>query len=297
MNFEKSLCDISGLTVLRNEELSSHCGYGVGGKADFFALPTDVEQLKAVVELCETYGVNYKTLGNGTNVLFSDSGYRGVIVSLKNLDDVYFEGDNVVSLCGTNLEKLISFAIIHDLSGLEKLSGIPATVGGAVVMNAGAFGVSVSDCLCCAEVLRNGKIIRLNKDECGFGYRKSNFQKSGAIIISAAFKLQKGERFHINSDYKLCSVLRKNIQPQGRCCGSVFKNSEKVAAGKIIEMCGLKGYGYGGAYVSDKHANFIMTKHGAKAGDVYYLIKYVKEKVYHDFGVLLSEEIEYVGDF
>jgi UDP-N-acetylmuramate dehydrogenase len=198
---------------------------------------------------------------------------------------------------GVNLQRLIKFCSDNNLSGLEALSGIPATVGGAIVMNAGAFGKNISDRLVSVETLYNGKINKYYKDQCKFGYRTSRFLGKKEVIVSATFKLVETEKELILAGIEAYKDLRKSIQPTGRSCGSVFKNPSGTTAGKLIDSLQLKGYKIGGAKISTEHANFIITEGKATATDVKKLIDYVKKKVLDAFNIELKEEIEYVGEF
>ncbi len=297
MGFKSHLLELSDLTVFENEPLRKHSGYGVGGNADFFIEVGSLFSLNNLINLAKGHNIPYKVIGNGTNILFSDKGYSGLIISTSKLADIFFKRDEVYATCGVLVEKLINFTTNHGLSGLENLAGIPATLGGAIVMNAGAFGSCISDYLTSVEVLTGGKIIKHLKKDCDFGYRTSKFLGGGQVILSATFKLKSVDRCSAYNDYRLYGIMRKNIQPQGKSCGSVFKNSKKFSAGKLIQDAGLKGYAIGGATVSEKHANFIITKNGATAKDVFNLIKYIKQKVFEKFDILLQEEVELVGEF
>jgi UDP-N-acetylmuramate dehydrogenase len=200
-------------------------------------------------------------------------------------------------MSGASLEKLIRFNAEHKLTGLEALSGIPASVGGAVVMNAGAFGKTISDHIVEVETLVDGRIKKYLKDECKFIYRGSKFSSKKEVIISATFSFERGERENIEQREKAYMESRRNKQPVGKSCGSVFKNPENISAGELIERANLKGLTIGGARVSDKHANFILTNSSATATDVHNLILHIKEKIQKDFGVFLNEEVEYLGEF
>lgn len=250
-----------------------------------------------MINLAKQYRVKYKVIGNGTNLLVSDLGFDGLIIDIKRLNDVFFKRENVKAMAGASLEKLIRFNLENKLGGLESLSGIPATIGGAVVMNAGAFGHNISDHLLSVETLYNGKIKVYDKNECKFSYRKSRFLGKKEIVISATFNFEKVDRELILAGIKSYTEIRKSIQPQGRSCGSVFINPKPLSAGALIEKAGLKGYAIGGARVSEKHANFILTSQKARANDVYLLIQYIKQKVKDAFGVELVEEVECVGEF
>ena len=297
MGFSEELASITHAKISLDEQMDKHTALRVGGVAKYYAKANSLHGLNQLLETCKSYKKNYKVLGNGTNVLVSDKGFDGLIIDIRPLSDVFFKRDEVRASAGASLEKLIKFAYEHKLSGIEALSGIPATVGGAVVMNAGAFGHNICDYITTVETLCDGKIKFYSKEECKFGYRTSRFLGKKEVIIFASFKLNESEREIIRAGIKTYAELRKSVQPTGSSCGSVFKNPKPSSAGALIERAGLKGFAVGGATVSEKHGNFIITERGASATDVYLLIKYVKEKIKEVFDVDLVEEVEYVGEF
>lgn len=297
MGFYEELVDFTQAKIKLFEPMKNHTGYRVGGAAKFYAEADSLYGINVLSSLCKKYRVPYKVLGNGTNVLFSDQGYDGLVINFKKLCDVFFKRDEVRAMAGASLDKLIKFAFEHRLSGVEALAGIPATVGGAVVMNAGAFGHNISDCITSVETLYNGKIKFYDKDECKFCYRGSRFLGKKEIIISASFHFWDNERDIIAAGIKTYSELRKTLHPTGRSCGSVFKNPKPSSAGALIDRAGLKGFSVGKAKISDKHGNFIITERGATATDVYLLIQFIKEKIKSTFDIDLVEEVEFVGEF
>ena len=297
MCFKNALREYTNAKITLDEPMKKHTGYGVGGCARYYAEIDTLYSLNLLINLAKQYRVKYKVIGNGTNLLVSDLGFDGLIIDIKRLNDVFFKRENVKAMAGASLEKLIRFNLENKLGGLESLSGIPATVGGAIVMNAGAFGHNISDHLLSVETLYNGKIKVYDKEECKFAYRKSRFLGKKEIVISATFNFEKVYRELILAGIKSYTEIRKSIQPQGRSCGSVFINPKPLSAGALIEKAGLKGYAIGGARVSEKHANFILTSQKARANDVYLLIQYIKQKVKDAFGVELVEEVECVGEF
>lgn len=297
MGFKEELSAFTHAKILFNEPMKKHTGYGVGGKASFYAEADSLFSVSELLNLANRYRVPYKVIGNGTNILVSDNGYDGLIINTRRLNDVFFKKDQVRAMAGASLEKLLKFGAEHKLTGLESLTGIPATVGGAVVMNAGAFGHTISDNLTSVEVLSNGKIVKYNKEECSFGYRSSRFQSKKDVVISAIFNLKEGEKELIYASMEMYRELRKSMHPNGKSCGSVFKNLTGNPAGMLIEGCGLKGYTVGGAKVSEKHANFIIAERGATASDVYKLTRIIKDTVKNNFKLDLKEEIEFIGEF
>lgn len=296
MGFLEELKSFSHTEITLDQQMKKYTSMGVGGVARYFARPDTLYSLNQLVTVAKKHRIPHKIIGNGTNVIVSDNGYNGLIICINKLTDVFFKRDQVKAMAGANLEKLIKFCLEHRLSGLEALSGIPATVGGAVVMNAGAFGKNISDHLVCVETLTNGKIKVYDKNECKFRYRGSRFLSGKESVISATFKFNECEREIIQATVKNFTDLRRSIQPIGRSCGSVFKNFKSVSAGELIDKAGLKGCRIGGAVVSNKHANFIINEGKATTSDVYALIKLIKESVKREFDLNLTEEVEFIGE-
>lgn len=299
MGFHNRLYSLLGITINKNQLMSYKTGYPVGGPADYFVTVYSFNALFSVTELCKEYGVSYKILGNGTNVVFSDSGYKGVVISTKGLNSISHVDGVVTAMSGVSLCDLVLFSAEYGLYGGEQLVGIPATVGGAIVMNAGAFGKSIGDFVLEVWCFEEGKIKKYSNKECEFGYRKSFFSKVNRPILSASFVFGKNQadEYDVNQIVSRCRERRKSDQPSGRSCGCVFKNPPNDYAGRLIDLASLKGLTYGGASVSNKHANFIIANKGAKAQDIYQLVQQIKLKVKNEFGVTLEEEVEFVGDF
>jgi len=297
MDFQTALKDFTNAKIIFDEPMKKHTGYGVGGCAKYYAEVDSLFGLNSLLSLVKQYKIKHKIIGNGTNLLFSDLGYDGIVIDLKGLNDVFFKRDQVRAMAGAKLDKLIRFAFDHRLTGLEALSGIPATVGGAIVMNAGAFGHNISERLVTVETLCDGKIRVFDKNECKFGYRKSRFGGEKHVVVSASFNLAEAEREIIGASMKTYLEIRKKMHPTGKSCGSVFKNPKDCTAGALIEKAGLKGKKVGGAIVSERHGNFIVADSRARAKDVYQLIEIIKRKIKDEFDVDLVEEIELVGEF
>ncbi|MBR1983177.1 MAG: UDP-N-acetylmuramate dehydrogenase [Clostridia bacterium] len=298
MDFLKSLENFTKDKVYENYCLKSNCGYVVGGNAKYYVEPTTVVSLRTIIELSTVNQVKYKVIGNGTNLLISDNGYDGIVICTRRIKGIKENNGKVVCSSGENLSSLINFCLENGYCGLEQLCGIPATVGGAVVMNASAYKKCISDYIESVDLLRNGKLLRLDKHDLCFGYRKSILQQLKLPILTVNFRFPK-QRKKIESKelIKYYSVLRHDNQPKGKSCGSVFRNTNSYKAGYIIDQAGLKDLRVGKAKVSSKHANFIVTEDGATASDVYTLIKLIKTKIKEQFNVELIEEIEYVGEF
>lgn len=297
MGFKQELLEFTHAKILLNEPMKKHTGYGVGGKSLYYAEIDSLYTLNEIVLLCKNYKVPYKIIGNGTNLLVSDKGYNGLIINTKKLKDVFFNKSQIKAMSGAPLQKLINFCCENNLGGLEALSGIPATIGGAIVMNAGAFGHTISEKIISVETLLDGKIKKYYNKDCRFGYRESRFLGKKEIIVSATFEFDKVERRIAQESINAYLELRKSMHPIGRTCGSVFKNPAGLSAGKLIDDLFLKGYTVGGAKISEKHCNFIVAKPKATAKDIATLIECVKQKVYNKYKIRLKEEIEYVGEF
>ncbi len=297
MGFREELSVFPHAKISFDEPMKKHTSLGVGGGCDYYAEVSSLYGLNCLCQIAKDFSVPYKIIGNGTNLLVSDKGCRGLIINVSKINDVFFKIDLVRAMAGASLEKLIKFAVEHSLSGIEALSGIPATVGGAIVMNAGAFGHNISDCIETVETLKDGKIKVYDKEDCHFGYRKSRFYKKGEVVISATFKFKERDKSAIIGETESFVGIRKSTQPFGRSCGSVFKNPKGVSVGRLIECTNLKGLSIGGAKISEKHGNFIVTNGRATAMDVFNLITTIKAKIKDEFGIDLVEEVELVGEF
>lgn len=297
MDFLAEISNIFDINILCDEPMKKHTSLGVGGNAKFYVDIKSLYSLNCAVNIAKKHKIPYKIIGNGTNLLVSDKGYDGVVFCTKNLSDVFMKQDEIYAMCGASISKLVEFSKEKHLGGLEFLMGIPATVGGAIAMNAGAFGFSISDKISAIETISNGKLKRYNPEDCRFSYRRSKFLSCKEIIVSATFKLNESCLEDIKNKMSFYTEKRKTAQPTGRSCGSVFKNPKGQSAGKLIESAGLKGYGTTNCHVSEKHGNFIITSAGATSQDVYSLIRYIKKTIKEKFKLTLKEEVEFVGDF
>ena len=286
------LADTLGVKYEENVVFSRHCLYGTGGNADIFFYPKTAEEVKAIENALKEIGSDYFILGAGSNVLVSDNGYRGAVISTEMLKGITVKGKILTAMSGEKLSDVVKYALYNSLGGIEFLSGIPATVGGAVAMNAGCFNKCVGDYI--SYVVASDGVY--TKNNCGFGYRESVFKDRGICVLSATFNLENVEYEQSEGKVAYYTSLRRNRQPKGRSCGSVFKN-EGFFAGKVIESCNLKGMRIGSAVVSEKHANFILADKNGKSGDISRLIKHIKKTVYEKCGVEFHEELIYVGEF
>jgi len=272
--------------------LGGYTTFGTGGIVKFFIEPESVKELKKAVKILNKSKIEYTIIGNGSNILVSDRGYDGAVIRLKNIRGLKVDGTKIEICAGENLSTLINASKNFSLAGVHKLVSIPATVGGAIKMNASAFGQSVSERLESVKILTyDGRVKRIKAKSIEFGYRDAKIR---GIILSATFNLERSE--DVAKEVERCKSLRLKKQPTGRTCGSVFKNPEGHFAGMLIEKAGLKGYRVNGAVVSEKHANFIVNE-GKSSKDIYTLIRIIKNRVYEKFGIDLEEEVKLVGEF
>ena len=287
-------------SILTDEPMSRHTTFRVGGPADFFVTPKAKEEVRDVIRICKEAGMPYYIIGNGSNLLVSDAGYRGVIVQIyKEMNEVKVEGDLVKAQAGALLSGIAAKALGAELSGFEFASGIPGTIGGACVMNAGAYGGEMKDVLESVTVLTGeGKIIELGRNELELGYRTSVIAKKGYIVLGAVLKLERGDGEKIKTYMDELKEKRVTKQPlEYPSAGSTFKRPEGYFAGKLIQDSGLKGFTVGGAQVSVKHSGFVINKGNATAADVMELIRQVTAKVKEDTGVTMEPEVKQIGEF
>ena len=286
--------------VLTAEPMASHTTFRIGGPADFFVLPENVEELTCVLKLCAEEGVPYFILGNGSNLLVGDKGFRGVVIQLyKNFDGIEIQGTTIKARAGAMLIRVAKEAAGAGLTGLEFASGIPGTMGGAMVMNAGAYGGEMKDVVTSVLVLtKEGEIRTLTSEEMNFRYRGSVIEDEGYIVLETVMELKEGDPVVIRSRMEELLLQRRTKQPvEYPSAGSTFKRPEGYFAGKLIMDAGLRGYQVGGAKVSEKHCGFVINAGGATAADVMQLMKDVSEKVEEKFGVGLEPEVKRIGQF
>lgn len=282
--------------IFSDEPMSNHTTFKIGGNADFYVCPETQNELKEIIETLKNKSLPYLVIGNGSNLLVSDKGIEGAVISTENFTEIKLSGKSIYADAGVKLSALASEATKNSLSGIEFAAGIPGTVGGGVFMNAGAYDGEIKNVVEFVRVLRDGQIIDLTPDLCFFGYRSSIFQSSGDIILGASFLLSPGNREEILAKVHDLNSRRKLKQPlEFPSAGSAFKRPEGYFAGKLIDDAGLRGFSIGGAQVSEKHCGFIINKGGATAQDVKELIKHIKTSVYIRYGVKLQEEIKVIG--
>ena len=286
-------------SILIDEPMSRHTTFRVGGPADFFVTPKAKEEVRDVIRICKEAGMPYYIIGNGSNLLVSDAGYRGVIVQIyKEMNEVKVEGDLVKAQAGALLSGIAAKALGAELSGFEFASGIPGTIGGACVMNAGAYGGEMKDVLESVTVLTGeGKIIELGRNELELGYRTSVIAKKGYIVLGAVLKLERGDGEKIKTYMDELKEKRVTKQPlEYPSAGSTFKRPEGYFAGKLIEDAGLRGFQVGGAQVSEKHCGFVINRDHATAADLMELMRQVQIRVKENSGVDLEPEVKRLGD-
>ena len=280
--------------------MNKHTTFRVGGPADYFVCAQTVTEVQAVVALCKKVEVPYYILGNGSNLLVGDNGYRGVILQIaKEMNAIDIEGTVVRAQAGALLSRIGNRVLEAGLTGFEFASGIPGTLGGAVVMNAGAYGGELKDVLEDVTVLdQDGNIKVLSKEQLALGYRTSIIAEKKYIVLEASMQLKKGEKDQIKAYMEELRDRRVSKQPlEYPSAGSTFKRPEGYFAGKLIQDAGLRGLQVGGAQVSEKHCGFVINKDGATAADIVELMNQVIEKVYQTFGVTLEPEVKRLGEF
>ena len=295
------LCQVAGREqVLVKEPMNRHTTFRIGGPADFFVVPETPEKLAAVVDYCRKQQVPFYILGNGSNLLVGDKGYRGVIIQVyKNMNEVQVIGEEIHARAGAMLSVIAKQALANSLTGFEFASGIPGTLGGAVMMNAGAYGGEMKDIVKEVTVLTtDGEMVTIPGNEMEFGYRTSVVEKKAYIVLGAVLKLEQGDQEAIRQRMEELKEQRTSKQPLDLpSAGSTFKRPEGYFAGKLIMDAGLRGFSVGGAQVSEKHCGFVVNKGGATAADVRELMKQVNEKVQSQFGVPLEPEVKMLGEF
>ena len=286
--------------VYRNEPMMKHTSFRIGGPADWLVSPDSAEALRGTIEFLKSENVPYFILGNGSNLLVSDDGYRGAVIQIgKNMSNIEINGTNVRAQAGALLSSAAARACAASLTGMEFAGGIPGSIGGACVMNAGAYGGEMKDILKSVTALfKDGSVREVPCEELELGYRSSALMKNGAIVLEAEISLNEGDISQIRRTMDDLRERRVSKQPLDLpSAGSTFKRPEGYFAGKLIMDCGLRGYAVGGAQVSEKHCGFVVNRGGATAGDVMTLIRHVQKTVLDTFGVELVPEVRFLGEF
>lgn len=284
--------------VWAQEPMKKHTTFRVGGCARYLVEPGDVQQLSAVVNACREQKVPYYVVGNGSNLLVSDAGYNGVIIHLfKNMSEIRTEGNHMILQAGALLARAARTACREGLSGLEFASGIPRTVGGALVMNAGAYGGEMKDVVSRVTVLTSeGEPREYTKEQMAFGYRRSRLTEEAGIVLETEFTLHPGRTEEIQARMEELKEKRVLKQPlEYASAGSTFKRPEGHFAGKLIEDAGLRGFRIGDAQVSEKHCGFVINRGNASASEIAEVIRQVQDRVYAHSGVRLQTEVKFLG--
>lgn len=287
----------AGIPFRENEPLAAHCTFKIGGPAQLFVQPQTEQQLCSAAALCKEQAVRYYLLGNGSNILFADEGFAGVVLDVSALgSDIAVEGNMLTAGAGVRLTALCRAALEHGLSGLEFAYGIPGTVGGAVYMNAGAYGGEMKDVLTVVRYLTaEGEVVQASAAELDLSYRHSIFEENGGCILSAQFALQPGNAADIRAKMDELMAKRVEKQPLDKpSAGSTFKRPAGAFAAALIDQCGLRGFCHGGAAVSDKHCGFVVNLGGATCADVLALCDEVRAIVKEKTGYELEKEIRVV---
>ena len=303
MNSEirKMFCDLLGEDrVFTEEAMSQHTTFKIGGPADYFLMPDKGEDVGRVIKICKEKEIPYFILGNGSNLLVGDGGYRGAVIQIyRNMSSVTVEGNEITAQAGALLSAVAAAAKNASLTGFEFAGGIPGTIGGAVVMNAGAYGGEMKDVLTEVTVMNaDGDIFTLPTEELELGYRTSIIKTAGYIVLEAKIRLKEGDPEVIRETMKDLTIRRTTKQPlEYPSAGSTFKRPEGYFAGKLIMDSGLAGYQVGGAQVSEKHCGFVINAGDATARDVRTLMDNVRDIVYKKYGVTLEPEVKFLGEF
>ena len=290
---------MGGSGIFMEEPMKKHTTFRVGGPADVLVQP-DETALAAILALCRQYHVSYSFIGNGSNLLVGDKGIRGVVIEMTDpMGNIEVDGTKITAQAGAMLSKIANTAASNGLGGMEFAAGIPGSVGGAVVMNAGAYGGEMKDIIERVYVLdENGAQLELDRTALNLGYRHSCIPEKKYIVTKVVLELVPRDEVEIRSKMKDLNEKRAEKQPlQYPSAGSTFKRPEGYFAGKLIMDAGLRGYQVGGAQVSEKHCGFVMNKGDARAADVCQLMRDVSDKVQAQFGVVLEPEVKMIGEF
>ena len=285
--------------IFLNEPMKNHTSFKVGGVVDILLIPSKIEEIKLAISICIQQNIPYYILGNGTNVLVSDKGFRGVIIKLSsNYNNVRIIGEEVTCSTGISMSELSEILLKNTLTGFEFASGIPGTLGGAICMNAGAYGGEMKDIVKNCKVLKqDGTFMMLDNYELELGYRSSKIQKENFIALEVTLLLKIGIHSEIKNKIDELWKLRSDKQPlEYASAGSTFKRPKGYFAGQLIMDSGLRGYSIGDAQVSEKHCGFIINKGNATSKDIMDLILYVQEKVNIKFGIELEPEVRIIGE-
>lgn len=300
MSFERELFALLEETqILKNEAMSRHTTFHVGGAADYLLQPK-MEEIRETLELCKKWKIPVTVIGNGSNLLISDHGISGAVIEIcRQAQKIRTDGQMLYAQAGALLSQIASAAFRQSLSGMEFAAGIPGTIGGALVMNAGAYGSEMKDVLVEANVLTaEGEIKKVSAEDLDLSYRHSCIPQKGYIVLEAVLQLTQGKQEDILA--KMEELRKKRVEKQPLeypSAGSTFKRPEGCFAGKLIEDAGLKGYRVGNAQISEKHSGFVINRGNATAGEIWQLIQEVQDRVNEKFGVRMEPEVKLLGRF
>lgn len=287
---------LNDIECRKNEPMKKHTTFRIGGPARFFYVPKNIDELKLIIQYCKDEKLKYMIIGNGSNMLFMDEGFDGAIICVGNgMSNISVDNTSIYVEAGALLSKVASSARDAGLAGMEFAAGIPGTIGGAIVMNAGAYGGEMKDIVSFVDILEaDGDVRRYSNEEMQFGYRRS-IVDADKVVVGVELKLASGNVDDINARMDELKTARVSKQPlEYPSAGSTFKRPEGYFAGKLIDDCGLRGYRVGGAMVSEKHCGFVINYDNATANDVLKLMDDVKNKVYDEYNVLLEPEVRIV---
>lgn len=301
MDLYQELCRILGEENVRvGEPMARHTTFQAGGPADYFVTPKEEGQIRDTAAVLKRSGIAFYIMGNGSNLLVGDKGYRGAVIQIcQNMNRIEVQGTAIRAQAGALLSKIAARALDAGLTGFEFASGIPGTLGGAVMMNAGAYGGEMKQVVASARVLKaSGEIREVPAGEMGLGYRTSIFSKNGDVILSADIRLKTGDAGTIRAYMEELKKKRVEKQPlEYPSAGSTFKRPEGYFAGKLIQDAGLRGFRVGDAQVSEKHCGFVINRGHATAAEILSLMEQVSDRVFERFGVRLEPEVKRVGEF
>lgn len=295
--FEKLKSIVGEDYIRQNESMAKHCTFRCGGEAEIYIVPGTVEELVQVIAACKESDYPYMVIGNGSNILVRDEGYKGAIIEINNrISSIDVIGEDIVADAGAKLSAVAIAAYENDLAGFEFAHGIPGNVGGAVVMNAGAYGREMKDVIKWVKVLNdNNEVEKIEAEDLELGYRTSVIAKKGMVVLQMCIGLQIGSAGEIGEMMQILMEKRRFKQPlEYPSAGSTFKRPEGYFAGKLIEDAGLRGYRVGGAMVSEKHCGFVINYDNAAATDILKLIQDVQDKVKEHSGVTLEPEVKII---
>lgn len=286
---------LTGILYKENEPMGKHSTFRIGGPARYFITPKDIKQLQQAIVACKETSIPYMILGNGSNVLFLDEGYNGAVIAIGDaMSDITIDGTTIYAQAGAMLAKVSMLAKNESLTGMEFASGIPGTIGGAIVMNAGAYGGEMKDIVVSVDLLEDGEVRTYTCEQMQFAYRHSIVDNT-KIVVGVTLQLEQGNQDEINARIEELKTARVTKQPlEYPSAGSTFKRPEGYFAAKLIDDCGLRGFRVGGAMVSEKHCGFVVNYDNATAKDVLSLMDAVSQKVYETFNVTLEPEVKII---